>query len=56
MKVSSVSTKSEGPIETSRHVGRLDKDTNQTLSKSLIQVGENTQRVKKILSAEVAES
>jgi hypothetical protein len=29
------------------HVGRLDKDTNQTLSKSLIQVGENTQRVKK---------
>ena len=33
------------------NVGRLDKDTTQTLSKYLIQVGENTQRVKKILSA-----
>jgi hypothetical protein len=27
------------------YVGRLDKDTNQTLSKSLIQVGQNTQKI-----------
>ncbi len=37
-------------------VGRLGKDSNQTLSKSLIKVGEKTSKSEKILAAKAVES